>query len=699
MLIKRGLLLAAAGVLTLSPTQSTDLTGPRDLAAPAVNARGSARGLPARPTVMYAPSQKEYYLSEEDISYIRPGYNITIIGVTIPSDNRPVVDLTFKDDKGQPLDRLGNVTPGTLSASMILAWWDPVERHYTAYTTRVQTSPITNVSATQAGTDSGGVFTDLELGHATYKFKTVLPANYDKTKTHTLAIYGTRNMAGIQDINYFANAEKDFRPDALAVTDTWDKMGNAACNTCHNPLSAHGGSRRDVKLCVTCHQPQTVDPDTGRTVDFKVMIHKIHDASNLPSVKAGTPYIIIGNAQSVNDFSTVVFPQDIRNCTTCHAAPATQAPNWYSFPSRAACASCHDDVNFVTGANHSTANLPQADDTQCASCHVPQGGQEWDASIKGAHTNPIHSSQLKGLNATIVSVTNTAPGQTPTVKFKLTQNDGSFVTPASLGTSPASLNLDLGGSTADYALFPTIRERADGAAYDAGTGIATYTFTKPIPADATGSWAVSIEARRTITLSPAPIKGPATQREAAFNPVAYVAVTDSAAVARRTVVDIANCNKCHDKLAPHGVQRQNTQFCVMCHNPNGHDSQVPPESIDFKRMIHRIHSGENLTQHFQVSNSDFSDVRFPGDRRDCVTCHLPNTFVIPENPSYGILLPTNTPRDYFSPMQWASTACTGCHDSRSDVAHVFIMTSPFGEACAACHGTDAEFSVAKVHAR
>ena len=55
---------------------------------------------------------------------------------------------------------------------------------------------------------------------------------------------------------------------------------------------------------------------------------------------------------------------------------------------------------------------------------LPQGGREWDASIKGAHTVPYKSTQLKGLNAEIVSVTNTAPGQKPTVIFKLTENDG-----------------------------------------------------------------------------------------------------------------------------------------------------------------------------------------------------------------------------------------------------------------------------------
>src|SRR5262249_11582816 len=181
------------------------------------------------------------------------------------------------------------------------------------YTTKVATAapPSTMVgnTSTQASTDSGGTWTDLSLGHATYKFKTALPAGFDQTKTTTLAIYGTRELTDILGKDYFANVEYDFRPDGQTITDKWDILSNAACNTCHNPLSAHGGSRRDVKLCVTCHSPTTVagtpniDPDTGNTIDFKVMIHKIHMGENLPSVVAGTPYVIIGFNQSVNDFS------------------------------------------------------------------------------------------------------------------------------------------------------------------------------------------------------------------------------------------------------------------------------------------------------------------------------------------------------------------------------------------------------------
>src|SRR6266508_5609612 len=116
---------------------------------------------------------------------------------------------------------------------------------------------------------------------------------------------------------------------------------------------------------------------------------------------------------------------------------------------------------------------------------------------------------------------------------------------------------------------------------------------------ATGTWAISLTALRTVTLNPAPRQGPATVGDAALNPVVYVAVTDSQPVPRRTVVARDNCNKCHDQLALHGRNFLSPELCVLCHNPKGDDSSQrpadknPPESISFKRFIHRIHTGEN----------------------------------------------------------------------------------------------------------
>ena len=648
---------------------------------------------------LYPTTAREHYLTQEVFDYIRPGFNIRVNSVTIPADLRPVVDYTFTDDLNQPLDRLGQVTPGALSVNQILAWYDAGKRQYTSYTTRTQTSPITGVSAIQAAADSGGTWTDIAVGHSTYRFRTALPADFDRTKTHTLAIYATRNTNAIVGKNYYENVEHDFRPDAAPVTERWAAFDiEQSCNKCHNPLAAHGGSRQDVKLCVTCHQPQTTDPDTGRTVDMKVMIHKIHRGEDLPSVEAGTPYIIIGNNQSVHDYSEVVFPQDIRNCTTCHNPSAAESQIWYTRPSRAVCSSCHDNVNFATGENHPGGM--QADDSACASCHVPEGDREFDASIKGAHTVPLKSTQLKGLNARIVSIESVGPGLKPRVTFQLTENDGTVVNPSAFGSN---LNLLMGGPTTDYAINP-IRERADSAAFN-GT-LAIYTFTRMIPADAMGTWAFSIEARRTVTLNPG-LPRQMNVTEGALNPVSYAAVTDSEPVPRRLSVSMEKCNDCHDSLRLHGGQRIAIQECVMCHNPNASDvsrraaSAAPPESIDFKRMIHRIHTGEELTQDYSVygfggTPINFNHVLFPGDRRDCLTCHVTSAYQVPTSDDR---LPTVTLRDFYSPQQPAATSCLGCHDTRSAAAHAFVNTAPFGEACASCHGPNAEFAVDKVHAR
>src|SRR5262245_51427559 len=166
----RLVMVMAAGALIAVPASNPRLTR-------AIGSRGAAD-----PPAMYSVHDKEFYLTADQISYIRPGFHITLNSIEIPDDRRPVVDYTFTDDFDQPLDRNGKVTPGNLSINQVLAWWDPDARHYTSYTTRVQTSPITNVSATQAAADSGGTWTDVEVGHSIYKFKTVLPEGFDMTK-------------------------------------------------------------------------------------------------------------------------------------------------------------------------------------------------------------------------------------------------------------------------------------------------------------------------------------------------------------------------------------------------------------------------------------------------------------------------------------------------------------------------------------
>lgn len=704
LMVRALLVFAAAGTLAL-PATPPDSS--RHRAAPAVQ--------------HFASDQLEAYLDQTTLDYIRPGLVIKVNSVTIGADRKPVVDLTMTDALQQPLDRTGGQTPGAVSASFVLSWFDPTTRNYTSYITRTETAPanapLPGNKAVQATADSGGTWTALDAGHYTYKFGNALPANFDPTKTHTLGIYSTRALSSIVGKDYYANAEFDFRPDGAALTDVWDEIRTANCNQCHDPLMAHGGSRQDVKLCVLCHSPQSSDAETGNTVDFKVMIHKIHMGADLPSVQAGQPYQIWGFNNSVNDFSTVVFPQDIRNCgPSCHEGktPANmpaQGYAWYTFPSRAACGSCHDDVNFATGAGHPGG--PQASDAACSKCHIPVSGQEYDASIQGAHTVPYKSTQLHGLVATIVSVTNTKPGQHPTAVFAVKNGDGTPVDATKLATFAPIL----GGPTTSYST--AIRESGVAssktpATYDPATGLTTYTFQAAIPANATGSWTVSADIYRNVNLKEADGDPDIAVREAAFNPIKYVAVTDPAPVPRRQVVATQQCDQCHDRLAAHGDQRQNTEECVICHNPTADDSAQrpasanPPESISFQRLIHRIHTGENLTQDFTIygfnhSVNNFNDVRYPGDLRDCAKCHTGTTYTLPL--AAGIQ-PVTTLRDYFTPQGPATAACLGCHDSQAAAAHAYLNTTNFGnpngplaEACATCHGTGAQWDVAVVHAR
>ena len=235
-----------------------------------------------------------------------------------------------------------------------------------------------------------------------------------------------------------------------------------ACNQCHDPLIGHGGSRLKVELCIMCHTPQTINPDTQLTMDMKVLIHKIHMGSSLPSVKAGTPYRI-WHRGAWSDFSTVVFPQDVRNCTTCHAAGATQADNWKTNPSAAACGSCHDDVNFATGQNH--VNLPQIDDNQCKNCHTPERHSGFRRLDSRRAPHPANSTSLPGLVTKVISVTGATPGNAPTVTFSVTDKSGNPVDISKI----TSIRVVLGGPNIDYGTGPgAIRVSEDSRRHDPG---------------------------------------------------------------------------------------------------------------------------------------------------------------------------------------------------------------------------------------
>ncbi len=675
-------------------------------------------------TGLFRKNQKAFYADAGFVAFVRPGLVIKITSAAIAQDGTISTVFSLTDPNGAPLDRLGVSTPGAVSLNFIAANIPQGQEQYVDYIFKNVTGAVSG-TVTQASAESNGVFTPVGDGYS-YTFATKAPAGFDPAATHTIGIYASRDLTEFDLGTDYASTTFNFTPNNTPVTVVRDVIRTQSCNGCHDQLSAHGGSRRGIDMCVLCHTPQTTDPDTGNALDLKVLAHKIHMGSQLPSVMAGTPYQIIGRNGSVNDWSTVVLPSDPRRCEVCHQqnTGAVNATAYLTKPTRVACGACHDDVNFATGANHPGG--PQVSDNQCSTCHVPQGELEFDASVKGAHTVPEDSVNLSGLVFAITKVDNGSAGQKPKVTFTLKDNKGAAVPLAKLD----SLSFVMAGPAADYGYTSFgpdvttpgyVSESAMTAAQCGSDGTCTYSFVHAVPAGSHGTFAIGMEGRRTETLLP----GTTTQMAVQYggdNKVTYFSVDGSAVAPRREIAQVENCNQCHFKLTAHGDNRNDVEMCVLCHNPSNTDAAQRPaatdpaertkpnQGINFNLLIHRIHTGENLTEagkSYTVigrngSINDFTKVRFPamsptgspGDTRNCALCHVNDT----QATSKGIN-DVLDPQGYINPVKPNSSACIGCHVTAAESSHALANTTTIGESCAVCHGANAEFAVDKSHAQ
>ncbi len=205
----------------------------------------------------------------------------------------------------------------------------------------------------------------------------------------------------------------DFTVDSsgnmVAAANPRDIVNIDSCADCHDGKGIGHSSRRDPKVCVTCHTDQvkttfnggeatraadgiTLTGATsntqavlgGRAVgNYPNMVHKIHMGTNL--TLQGYFY----NSNAIGNFNKYELPMDPNNCTKCHSGQAPSSPlnavqtthgdNWKNAPSRLACGSCHDGIDFATGLGITEGGAttghgaglpgPQADDSKCVTCH------------------------------------------------------------------------------------------------------------------------------------------------------------------------------------------------------------------------------------------------------------------------------------------------------------------------------------------
>jgi len=702
----------------------------------------------------FTTKDKEFYLTPEQLIYIRPGFEIEIMNVVIPADMQPEVTYLITDPSGLGLDHDGIYTPGAVDMRFTLA--------------NIPMGQEQKTRLAYERIDRNGTLTPLGDGVYKYKFDTAISSNQDTT--HTLVAGGRRDLGAFEFGIYSANDVYNWVPSGMSQAVPRDIVTAETCNRCHDPLAMHGDRWLSPDACTQCHNP------TGNT-RFDALIHAVHSSG-----EAGG-----------HDFSEVIYPAPINECITCHTGgipteaypliaepspvrvcdqsgvattkltwgdldafeihmgtadgplftaaegagsamtgkwvgdgtvfvvvdkatgetvetlpvdatvlgcvgnapgtyrgkPATQNTNWLDHPNRAACGSCHEhsDIDFENGVGH----YVMTDDHLCGVCHQPGLGHEFDWTVRGAHLSLYKSAQFPGALFQFVDITNTGPGQKPTVTFKFSTKTG----PIDANTANR-LRLTISGPNTDFYYYN--QENVSGAVFDGD--VWTYTFNKALPVDAEGSYTVSVEGRTNATVNGS------TERDVIESSTMAFAVTGDV-MPRRTVVEDYNCESCHVNLLLHGGGRDNANYCVTCHMPLATDEAQlrpgnPEQSIHFKFMIHKIHRGAALENGYVVAGygqsiHDYGEVVYPGDLRNCGVCHVDNSYQLSGLPAG--LLPTLTPQEWWSPMQPQAAACLSCHDGDDAAVHAYTNTSFFGEACVTCHGEGADFAVDKVHSR
>ncbi len=632
-------------------------------------------------------------------SAVAPGLLFEIKDVVIPADNRPEVSFTLTDNLGNPVP-LKELTDLRFALAYLAE-----EPGMGGATRFVNYTPRVRAGVTQATSDSArlGGTSQKANGSFIYKFNTALPDDFVQSATHQMGAQATRAYP-VNDQVYPAESIYRFRPDDAVVTATREVVSTETCNSCHTRLEAHGGGiRREVQHCIVCHTPQTFDDVTGRNLDFAEMIHKIHRGQNLPSVQDGEPYILADL-----DFSQVAFPQDIRNCAVCHT-DAPHAEVYLEQPTKSACVACHDRTWFgnrdeVPEGYDMHVGGQQVNDNLCAQCHTPTA--PGSSPIFEAHMRPRDSAAAPGLRFEITNI-EVLPDETSGGRLRITfdtldKDDLLYADLSELGT----MGVTLAYPAPEFEV--AVREPIVGGGGPRGVltanqdGSFSYTFALRLPNLPDETFAVAMDGRVSFNF-----RGQNYNQGTSSNAYSLFTLDGSAPTARRAIVDEQKCNQCHDEIRFHGESRVGVNLCVMCHNVNATDvarrpgEAMPPESINFKDLIHSIHRGEDLANDFTVYGfgnraHDFTDVRFPGRLESCNICHLAGTEQVPIAPEALSTMVTHEGeliREVFPER----AACTSCHDHLMTNVHAILATDNGVETCATCHGSGSSFSVDWVH--
>ena len=172
----------------------------------------------------------------------------------------------------------------------------------------------------------------------------------------------------------------------------------------------------------------------------------------------------------------------------------------------------------------------------------------------------------------------------------------------------------------------------------------------------------------------------------------FIPATGATPVETREITSVDKCFSCHAKFEFHGGGRQDTRYCVVCHNDQrkyGFANSVEPYDPvagqrklqdraigDMPSFIHKMHMGEELTKPgYQYAGVLFNEITYPQDHRNCIKCHT-NSTATPQGDNWK-----NKP---------SRMACGGCHDNVDFVTGTGHNTfgpgaQPNDANCVTCH--------------
>lgn len=395
---------------------------------------------------------------------VTEGLNVEVSSVT-PTAAGVTVRFTLADDRGYPIDITGNLysVNTRIQPRFSLSYMNEDEQG--------QQLPLTVLTQSSRGTSATvfsptaynpgaatpqGTLVENGPGDYTYTFpkdditatdgavtKGVALDESKRSSTHVLWIEATRqtNIADTTDSLTFTakNQAYYFVPAGGAATKTRDIANQASCSNCHAGFKPealsdafHGGSRIEVSYCEVCHNPgRTSNP----AADSMVFVHRIHASEELHRQTADTATAGVqlgGNADGTDKtcsaskpctctvanpcvpnafhgIADVTYPQDLRNCNGCHGG-AAQGDQWKTRPSKLACGSCHDTIDWATGLGHPGGNVP---DTGCnaTDCHhTPDDIAKFHLPIVSPDPNSTYNGGTNSrTNAAYLAAANVVP--------------------------------------------------------------------------------------------------------------------------------------------------------------------------------------------------------------------------------------------------------------------------------------------------